>query len=308
TSYYKERYGFCMAYNQLKELKEDTYHCVIKSTLEPGSLTYGEILIKGKSDKEILLSAYTCHPSMANNECSGPAVLAHIARELLKRDNYYSYRIIFIPETIGAITYLSRNLEVMKKNVIAGFNLTCVGDNDNYSYVPSIEGNTLADRVALNVLKQYNYDYKHYTFMDCGSDGRRYNAPNVDLPVIELCRTKYWDFKEYHTSADDMNYISAEGLNGTFTLVMRILDALEANRKYLIKTICEPQLGKRGLYPTISRKDNVNNVNVIRNFVSYTNGKRDMIDISNELHVPVEDLHQIAGKLLAHDLLEVVGE
>ena len=110
TSYYKERYGFCMAYNQLKELKEDTYHCVIKSTLEPGSLTYGEILIKGKTNKEILLSAYTCHPSMANNECSGPAVLAHIARELLKRDNYYSYRIIFIPETIGAITYLSRNL------------------------------------------------------------------------------------------------------------------------------------------------------------------------------------------------------
>ena len=308
TSYYKERYGFCMSENQRQSLKEDHYHIVIDSELKDGSLTYGEIIIPGESEKEIFLSTYTCHPSMANNELSGPCVAIHLAKwlsELPKRR--YTYRIIFIPETIGSITYLSRNIDVLKKNVIAGFNLSCLGDNRTYSYIESRYGNTLADKVAKNILHFHYPNYITYSFLERGSDERQYNAPGVDLPVCVICRSKYGEYPEYHTSADDLTLISPEGLNGAFEVYQKCILALEEDYYYKVSCLCEPQLGKRGLYPTISQKGSYDEVEAMMALIAYADGTNDLIDISNIIKTPVDVLIPIAKKMVREKLFEVVG-
>lgn len=305
TSYYKERYGFCMTQNQKNNLTEGTYQIFIDSELKDGSLTYGEIIIPGETDKEIFLSTYVCHPSMANNELSGPAVAIHLAKWLKSLPSRrYTYRIIFIPETIGSITYLSRNLEHLKKYVIAGFNISCVGDNRTFSYVASRYANTLADKVAKNVLHFYYPEYKEYSFLQRGSDERQYNAPGVDLPVCAICRSKYGEYPEYHTSKDDLNFISSEGLAGAFDVYKECIIALENNYKYKVKVLCEPQLGKRGLYPTISQKGSSKVVKIMTDFISYADGTNDLIDISNIIGVSVKELVPIIKRLIANDLIE----
>lgn len=309
TSYYKERYGFCMTQNQKNNLKEDNYHIFIDSELKDGSLTYGEIIIPGDSDKEIFLSTYVCHPSMANNELSGPAVAIYLAKwlkSLSKRR--YTYRIIFIPETIGSITYLSQNLEHLKKQVIAGFNISCVGDNRTFSYVASRYGNTLADKVAKNVLRFYYPEYKEYSFLKRGSDERQYNAPGVDLPVCAICRSKYGEYPEYHTSKDNLDFISPEGLAGAFEVYKQCITVLENNYKYKINVLCEPQLGKRGLYPTISQKGSYDAIKAMTDFIAYADGNNDLIDISNIIGVSVKNLTSIIEKLKINELIEEVSE
>lgn len=308
TSYYKERYGFCMTQNQKNNLKEDNYHIFIDSELKDGSLTYGEIIIPGDSNKEVFLSTYVCHPSMANNELSGPAVAIYLAKwlkSLPKRK--YTYRIIFIPETIGSITYLSKNLKYLKENVIAGFNISCVGDNRTFSYVASRYGNTLADKVAKNVLHFYYPEYKEYSFLKRGSDERQYNAPGVDLPVCAICRSKYGEYPEYHTSKDNLDFISPEGLAGAFEVYKQCITVLENNYKYKINVLCEPQLGKRGLYPTISQKGSYDAIKAMTDFIAYADGNNDLIDISNIIGVSVKEILPIVSKLAANNLLEVIG-
>lgn len=305
TSYYKERYGFCMSKVQKGSLAEDKYHIYIDSDLKDGSLTYGEIIIPGESEKEIFLSTYVCHPSMANNELSGPAVAIHLAKWLSSLEKRrYTYRIIFIPETIGSITYLSRNLDILKKNVVAGFNISCVGDDRTFSYVASRYGNTLADKVAKNVLKYYYPDYKVYSFLDRGSDERQYNAPGVDLPVCAICRSKYGEYPEYHTSKDDLQLISAAGLQGAFEVYQECIVALENNFKYKINVLCEPQLGKRGLYPTMSQKGSYNEVKAMTDLIAYADGTNDLIDISNIIEVSVKELISIIEVLKEANLLK----
>lgn len=306
TSYYKERYGFCMSKVQKDSLPEDKYHIYIDSELKDGNLTYGEIIIPG-GEKEVFLSTYICHPSMANNELSGPAVAIHLAKWLSSLEKRrYTYRIIFIPETIGSITYLSRNLDILKKNVIAGFNISCVGDERTFSYVASRYGNTLADKVAKNVLKYYYPDYKVYSFLDRGSDERQYNAPGVDLPVCAICRSKYGEYPEYHTSKDDLQLISATGLQGAFEVYQECIVALENNFKYKINVLCEPQLGKRGLYPTMSQKGSYAAVKAMTDFIAYADGTNDLIDISNIIGVPVNELISIVDKLQKNQLIDRV--
>ena len=309
TSYYKERYGFCMTQNQKNNLKEDNYHIFIDSELKDGSLTYGEIIIPGDSNKEVFLSTYVCHPSMANNELSGPAVAIYLAKWLKSLPiRRYTYRIIFIPETIGSITYLSQNLEHLKKRVIAGFNISCVGDNRTFSYVASRYGNTLADKVAKNVLRFYYPEYKKYSFLKRGSDERQYNAPGVDLPVCAICRSKYGEYPEYHTSKDNLDFISPEGLAGSFDVYKQCIIALENNYKYRVKVLCEPQLGKRGLYPTISQKGSSKVVKTMTDFIAYADGNNDLIDIGNIIGVPVEELVPIIKNLIDNDLIEVKND
>ena len=307
TSYYKERYGFCMSQEQKDTLQEDTYHIYIDSDLKDGSLTYGEILIpstEGNKD-EIFLSTYVCHPSMANNELSGPAVTIYLAKWLWeKKHRRYNYRIIFIPETIGAITYLSQHLPEMKKNIRAGFNISCVGDDRTYSYVASRYGNTLADKVAKNVLSFHYPEYKQYSFLQRGSDERQYNAPGVDLPVCAVCRSKYVEYPEYHTSKDNMGLISPTGLQGAYEVYRDMMEALEYNRKYRIQCLGEPQLGKRGLYPTVSQKGQHDLVAALTDFIAYADGMNDLIDISNMIGVPTKDVIPIVRQLLKTDLLE----
>lgn len=304
TSYYKERYGFCMSQNQLDKLPEDTYHIVIDSELKEGSLTYGEIIIPGDTKEEVFLSTYICHPSMANNELSGPAIATFLAKwlnSMAKRR--YTYRIIFIPETIGAITYLNKNLQHLKEHVIAGFNLSCVGDNRTFSYVESRYGDTLADKAAKNVLSFYYPDYKTYSFLKRGSDERQYNAPGVDLPVCAICRSKYGEYPEYHTSKDNLELISPEGLLGAYEVYQQCILSLENNYSYKINVLCEPQLGKRGLYPTTSQKGTYDAVKVMIDFIAYADGSNDLIDISNIIGVPVNELLTVIEKLEKVDLL-----
>lgn len=309
TSYYKERYGFCMTQNQKNNLKEDNYHIFIDSELKDGSLTYGEIIIPGDSNKEVFLSTYVCHPSMANNELSGPAVAIYLAKWLKSLPiRRYTYRIIFIPETIGSITYLSQNLEHLKKRVIAGFNISCVGDNRTFSYVASRYGNTLADKVAKNVLRFYYPEYKEYSFLKRGSDERQYNAPGVDLPVCAICRSKYGEYPEYHTSKDNLDFITPEGLAGAFDVYKQCITVLENNYKYKINVLCEPQLGKRGLYPTISQKGSYDAIKAMTDFIAYADGNNDLIDISNIIGVSVKNLTSIIEKLKINELIEEVSE
>lgn len=307
TSYYKERYGFCMTEKQKQSLREDTYHIWIDSELKDGHLTYGEIILPGESKAEVLLSTYVCHPSMANNELSGPSVAIYLAKWLKSLPHRrYTYRIIFIPETIGSITYLSKNLEQMKENTVAGFNISCVGDDRTYSYIASRYGNTLADRVAKNVLHFHYPEYKTYSFLQRGSDERQYNAPGVDLPVCAICRSKYGEYPEYHTSKDDLGLISPAGLAGAFSVYQQCIMALEYNRNYKIQCLCEPQLGKRGLYPTISQKGSYDAVKAMTDFIAYADGTNDLIAISDRIGVPVKDLILVVKKMLGADLIKAV--
>ena len=287
TSYYQERSGFCMSENQKNALREDTYHCVIDSDLKEGSLTYGEIILKGDTEEEVLLSTYICHPSMANNEVSGPVVTIELVKWLASlKQRRYTYRILFIPETIGSITYLSRNLETMKKNTTAGFVLSCLGDDRTYSIVETKYGGTLTDRLLKNILQFHFPDYICYDFLHRGSDERQYNAPGVDLPVCGVCRSKYEEYPEYHTSADDLSLISEEGLQGSAALMKKCIMALEYNYFYKLSCCCEPQLGKRGLYPTLSQKD--------------------LIEISNRIRTPIDLLIPLIDKLLENGLFGIV--
>lgn len=304
TSYYKERSGFCLSEKQKQALTEDTYHVVIDSTLENGSLTYGELLIPGNSKDEIFLSTYVCHPSMANNELSGPAVAVELAKYILaNKDRRYSYRMIFIPETIGSITYLSKNLDYMQKHVIAGYNISCVGDDRTYSYVESPYADTLADRVAQNVLNFHYPEYKRYSFLHRGSDERQYCSPLVHLPLCAICRSKYEEYPEYHTSADNLNLVSPNGLYGAFEVYRKCIDLLENNYMYIVTTPCEPQLGKRGLYPTLSRRGSINETRSMTAFIAYADGKHDLVDISNRINVPIDRLLPIIKKLLDNGLI-----
>jgi len=225
----------------------------------------------------------------------------------MSKPRRYTYRIIFIPETIGSITYLNKNLDVMKQNIIVGFNVSCVGDNRVYSYLPTRNGNTYADKIALNILSFKHPKFVKYSFLDKGSDERQYNAPGVDLPVCCIMRSKYGTYPEYHTSLDNLEFVNPEGLSGSYEVFKECLNLIEENRKYKIKCLGEPQLGKRGLYPTISTKLSTKEVKGIINFISYSDGKNDLIDISNKINVPVWELYLIIEKLLKADLLEVIN-
>ncbi len=303
TSYYKERWGFCLTHKQRTGLKEGVYRVVIDSELTKGSLTYGELIIPGASEEEVFLSTYACHPSMANNELSGPVVTTFLAKWIASAPRRYTYRIIVIPETIGSITYLSRNLERMKRNIVAGFNLTCIGDDRSYSYLPSRNGSTLADRAALTILAARHPDFIRYTYLDRGSDERQYCSPGVDLPVASVMRSKYREYPEYHTSLDDLSLVTPDGLQGGFSVLRDCLELLERNRFYKASCLGEPQLGGRGLYPTLGTRESHRHVNDILDFLAYADGEHDLIDISTVTHVPAWRLYPVLDKLTAAGLL-----
>ena len=306
TSYYKERWGFCMSERQKQALTDAEYEVCIDSTLEDGSLTYGELVLPGETDDEIFFSTYLCHPSMANNELSGPCVQTEIIKYLKSLSHRkYTYRFVFIPETIGSITYLSRNLEVLQQHVKAGFVVSCVGDNRTYSMVSTKYEDTLADRVLNNVLKFHYPDYIRYSFIKRASDERQYGSAGVNLPVCAFCRSKYHEYPEYHTSADNMDLISPEGLSGAYEVLVKVINALENNYFYQMQCKCEPQLGKRGLYPTVSQKGTKGDARYMQDFIAYADGRNDLIGISNILDIPVDKLIPIKDQLMEHHLLAV---
>lgn len=309
TSYYKERWGFCLTQEERECLEDGDYEVVIDSELFDGSLTYGELLIKGESTKEVFISTYICHPSMANNELSGPCVTTFLAKNLKElRRKKYSYRLIFIPETIGSISYLSKNIEHLKKVVIAGFNVSCVGDNRDYSYLPSRNGNTLSDQVAKHVLKHIDTKFKTYCWSEGrGSDERQYCAPGVDLPIASIMRTKYDEYPEYHTSLDDLiSVVTAEGLDGGYMALWKSIEVIERHCYPSMKVLCEPQLGKRGLYPSQSTKSTWNDVKLMMNVITWSDGTRSLIEIAELCGAPVWDLYPIVEKLSSHHLMDIL--
>jgi len=311
TSYYKRRWGFCISENQRKELKPGKYHAVIDSRLFAGELNYGELVIPGASEKEVLLSTYVCHPSMANNELSGPVVATALAlwlRGLPQRK--YTYRVIFIPETIGAIVYISKNIEALKRNTIAAFQLTCIGDERCYSFLPSRDGDTLADKVALHVLKHYAPDYIAYSFLNRGSDERQFCAPGVDLPMASIMRSKYGEYAEYHTSLDNLEFVTPAGLAGGFTALQKSIEAIENHSRPKVTVLCEPQLGKRGLYPTLSTKYSTADASLrtMINLIAYADGTRTLLEIAETIGVAVWELYTIFNTLKMHGVLKDLEE
>jgi len=284
TSYYNDNWGFCMSENDKKKLPEGKYHVVIDAKKGPGLLNLADLVIKGKSDKEIFFSTYVCHPSMANNELSGPVLSTALIQYIKSQypNPEFTYRFVFIPETIGSITYLSKNIDKLKEKVICGFNLSCVGDDRAYSHVESRDGNNLADNALQASLIGLDNMVK-YSFLERGSDERQYCAPGVDLPLCGFSRTKYGKYPEYHTSADNFDVVTIDGLNGSFSVISSIIDAFEIGLfpKNIIK--CEPQLGKRDLYPTISQKGNNTNLNTRMDVLAYADGNYNLFDISNKI-------------------------
>jgi aminopeptidase-like protein len=307
TSYYKERWGFCLSDKERSSLKPGLYRVHIDSDLFKGSLTYGEAYLQGLSDREIFISTYVCHPSMANNELSGPCVSSYLykwLRELPERK--YSYRFVFIPETIGSIVYLSKNFDRIHEKIVAGFNVTCIGDNRAYSYLPSRQGNTLSDKVARHVLSHIDPDYISYSWETRGSDERQYCAPGVDLPIASIMRSKYGEYPEYHTSLDNLkDVVTPQGLGGGYEALRRAIEAIERNVVPRVTVLCEPQLGKRGLYPTISQKGSGNIVRLMMNLITWSDGTRSLLDIAEKCKVPIWDLYPIVERLAKHDLLQL---
>lgn len=303
TSYYKRRWGFCVTQQQRSALKSGRYRVKIDADLDAGVLNYADLVIPGNSAQEIILSTYVCHPMMVNNELSGPVVAIALARWLATCDRRFTYRILFVPETIGAIIYLGRHMEHLKANTHAGFILTCMGDEHSFSFMPSRLGTSIADRAARYVLKRFAPDYVAYSFLDRGSDERQYCSPLVELPFVSIMRSKYEAYPEYHTSLDDFSLVTAAGLGGGLAMMQAAIRVLEANHIYRAKVPGEPQLGKRGLYPDISFNGSDLMVRDMMNFLAYADGRHDLLQIAEIIGVDFMRCAEIAEMLHGHDLL-----
>jgi aminopeptidase-like protein len=248
TSYYRETWGFCLSQRQLDSLPEDEYEVVIDSSLEDGSLTYAQCLVPGASQEEILISCHACHPSLCNDNLSGLAVATFLAQALAATENRYSYRFLFIPGTIGSITWLSRNENIVPR-IKHGLVLACVGDPGAFSYKKSRRGTAEIDRAVLHLLASSGAPHNVRDFSPYGYDERQYCSPGFNLPVGCLNRTQHGKFPEYHTSADNLSFVTADALAGTFRFCRNLFQLLENNLTYLnLNPQCEPQLGRRGLY------------------------------------------------------------
>jgi aminopeptidase-like protein len=304
TSYYHPHWGFCLTHEQRETLQPGTYRAIIDAEHFDGSLTYGELIIPGDTDDEIFLSTYVCHPSLANNELSGPVVATALARWIQSLPNrHYTYRIAFTPESIGAITYASRNLEALKANVIAGFQLTCIGDDRQFTYLASRHGNTRIDRIAKRVL-QSRPNVVHYSYLHRGSDERTYSSAGVDLPFISIMRSRYADYPEYHTSADDLErVVTPEGLQGGFDAIKECIETLEREPVLITTTYGEPQLGKRGLYHTMLNKNTSDEVMLRTNILAYADGQHAISDVAELTGDDAETITAMVQELLNHDLI-----
>jgi aminopeptidase-like protein len=308
TSYYQERSGFCLSANTVKTMPAGKYRLFIDSSLQPGTMNIGECLLRGSTTDEIMFTTYICHPSMANNELSGPVLADQLLNYIRSRSKHsnlrYTYRVLFLVETIGAIAFLSRFKSKLVKNLQAGFVLSCVGDNRAYSHVKSRSGTTLADR-ALDSALRFKPNKKTYDFLSRGSDERQFCAPGIDLPVSGFCRTKYGQYPEYHTDADDLKLISAEGLQGSYDVICSIIDALENGIYPKATTLCEPQLGRRGLYPTISKKGSYDAVQLRMDLLAYADGATTVFDIAKIINQPLDKVNDEIVTLIKNNLIEI---
>jgi len=312
TSYYAGHWGFCLTDEQRRTLPDGEYEVLIDADLGPGAVELGEVVIEGSGDGEVLLWTYCCHPSMANNELSGPVVAAHLAALLRERERpRHSYRVVFGPETIGSIAYLSRFGERLAARLVAGYVLTCAGDPGPFTYKRSRRGDSLADRIAEHVLTCLGAEHSVLDFVAVGSDERQFCSPGYNLPVGSLMRTMYGNYPEYHTSLDDLSLITPQALGETLRAYDAIVAALEANET-LVGTVLygEPQLGRRGLYPSTggpSAALSAGRQQDIMFLLNFCDGNADLLAAAQASGRPLSALAEAADLLREHDLLRPVA-
>ena len=310
TSYYKRRWGFCITYEEYKILDKrysikDKFKVVINSKLnKKGNLNYGEFVLKGKSKKEILISTYICHPSMANNELSGPIVSMGLINHFKNKNLNKTLRFIFIPETIGSISYLSKNFKYLKENIIGGYNLSCIGDERQHSCMFSKYQNSPSDEAIIEAYKLLKINnYKVYSFLERGSDERQYNSPGIDLKISSIFRTMYGKYPEYHTSLDNFNFVTLNGCSGGFNVARKSIEILLERTYPRTKIMCEPQMGKRGLYPNLSTKKNKLTQSYM-DFLQYADGTNSLERISNIIKVNLNSVKKIYNILYRYNLID----
>ncbi len=305
TSYYEENWGFCLTHNEFDKLEDGEYEVFIDSTLENGSLTYAELFLKGNTDDEILLSTYICHPSMCNDNLSGTSLLTFLAKNMIDKNLKYSYRFLFIPETIGAIAWLHENKNKIQ-NIKFGLVATCVGDSGQLNYKKTKHGNVLLDKIVEKVLLDSNDPHKIIDFFPTGSDERQFSSPGFDLPIGSLIRSLYAVFPEYHTSADNLNFINAGSLQDTFEKYSSIIYILENNDIFENQNpYCEPNLGKRDLYHTVGAKKKISIIsNAIFWILNQSDGKTSLLDIAIKSNLSFDDIKKTADLLLSKKLLK----
>lgn len=303
TSYYKEAWGFCLPHRQLERMQEDEYEVCIDATLQDGHLTYGECLLQGASAQEVLISCHTCHPSLCNDNLSGVSVAAFLAQLMAELPLRYSYRFLFIPGTIGSITWLARN-EERAREVRNGLVLTCIGDRGNFTYKKSRRGNAQIDRAVAHVLAHAAPDHTIEEFSPYGYDERQYCSPGFDLPVGCLMRSPHGTFPEYHTSADNLEFVDPLALAESAATILAVFDVLEHDRTYInLNPKCEPQLGKRGLYSALGGADIRQAELAMLWVLNLSDGSSSLLDIALRAGLPFEAISAAATLLSQQNLL-----
>jgi aminopeptidase-like protein len=304
SSYYTENWGFCLEHERLAALPDGEYDVAIESQLEDGSLTYGEYALAGTSGDEFLLSCHVCHPSLCNDNLSGIALVTWLAKLLRPLELRYSYRFLFVPGTIGAITWLARN-EARTAAIRHGLVVACVGDGGPFHYKRSRRGATI-DRAVEHVLRHAGADYAIRDFSPYGYDERQYCSPGFDLPVGSLTRTPHGCFPEYHTSADDLDFVAPRHLAESLARYLEVIDVIENDRRYVSRNPkCEPQLGKRGLYRALGGLPDLARIEMALLWVlNLSDGRHGLLDIATRAEVDFGTIREAAELLLAHGLLE----
>lgn len=307
TSYYAENWGFCVRHSLLESLKDDTYEAVIDSTLADGFLTYGEFLHRGEIDDEVLLSAHICHPSLANDNCSGLALLTYLAKAIAQQKTRYSYRLLFAPGSIGALTWLSRNEDKIHR-IKHGIIVSGVGDGGGPTYKKSRRGNAEIDRAASHALRYSGMQANVINFSPYGYDERQYCSPGFDLPVGLFQRSKWGTFPEYHTSADNLEFIKPEDLGQSFRLITEVIGILEGNFWYQnTSPKGEPHLGKRGLYGAIGGdKAGPARIMTMLWVLNLSDSRNSLLDIAERAELPFSEVSSAAAMLEKHGLLRRV--
>jgi aminopeptidase-like protein len=304
TSYYNETWGFCLSQRQLDALQDGEYEVVIDSSLRDGHLSYGESLIPGECSEEILISCHSCHPSLCNDNLSGIAVATFLAQILAARGRRFTYRFLFIPGTIGSLAWLSRNEDVIPR-IKHGLVLACVGDRGAPSYKKSRRGNAEIDRAVLHALGSSNQPHNICDFSPYGYDERQYCSPGFDLPIGCLNRSQHGKFMEYHTSADNLEFVTPEALADTLRLCLQVFNILENNRVYRnLNPKGEPQLGKRGLYSLLGgRSDAAVREMALLWVLNLSDGQHSLLDIAERSGMKFDDILQASNDLQRHALL-----
>jgi aminopeptidase-like protein len=309
TSYYKENWGFCLTHNQLLQLQDLEYEVLIDSSLEDGHLTYGEYYLQGESREEVLISCHICHPSLCNDNLSGIALAVLLAQHLKSIRAKNSYRFLFIPGSIGSITWLCLN-EHRVSNIKNGLVLACVGDSGGFTYKKSRREKAEIDKAVANVLRHSEKEYKIIDFLPYGYDERQYCSPGFNLPIGCLMRTPHGEYPEYHTSADNMDFVRPQHLGESFSICLSTLSVLEYNNRYVnLNPKCEPQLGKRELYDKIGgHSDSKVKQLAILWVLNLSDGNQTLLDISNKSDIEFDIIKNAADTLVDHGLLKQISD